>query len=190
VGLAENNPLCFPRSLPASLSGPVFLAGPPSFPWLYIAPRPIARAVLKRLRDAVRRHDSCHAFRVQHHLFSHGHLTKNCSPHRAQRFSPPDKSGRLESLKSQHRRVLKDSGVKPFVLYSMRHTMLTRLGEAGADAFAIQNIAGHSSILISQRYVHPTPEKLERAFTALELYNEQKRREADALKPTPMATLQ
>jgi integrase len=105
-------------------------------------------------------------------------------------FPAPTKSGRLESLKSQHRRALKDSGVKPFVLYTMRHTMLTRLGEAGADAFAIQNIAGHSSILISQRYVHPTPEKLERAFTALEAYNDQKRREADALKPAPTATLQ
>jgi site-specific recombinase XerD len=63
------------------------------------------------------------------------------------------------------------SAQKPFVLYSLRHTMLTRLGEAGADTFAIQKIAGHSSILVSQRYVHPTPERLESAFAALEAYN-------------------
>ncbi|MEI9812921.1 MAG: tyrosine-type recombinase/integrase [Acidobacteriota bacterium] len=37
-----------------------------------------------------------------------------------------------------------------FVLHSLRHTMLTRLGEAGADAFTIKEIAGHSSITISQ----------------------------------------
>ena len=49
--------------------------------------------------------------------------------------------------------------------------MLTRLGEAGADAFSIQKIAGHSSIVVSQRYVHPTPERLENAFAALEAYN-------------------
>jgi site-specific recombinase XerD len=49
--------------------------------------------------------------------------------------------------------------------------MLTRLAESGADAFAIQKIAGHSSILISQRYVHPTPERIEGAFTMLEAYN-------------------
>jgi len=86
-------------------------------------------------------------------------------------FPAPTKSGRAESLKSQHAKALKDSKVKPFVLYSLRHTMLTRLGEAGADAFAIQKIAGHSSIVVSQRYVHPTPERLENAFAALEAYN-------------------
>jgi hypothetical protein len=45
--------------------------------------------------------------------------------------------------------------------------MLTRLGEAGGDAF-IMRIAGHSSIAISQRSVHPSPESVERAFARLE----------------------
>lgn len=92
-------------------------------------------------------------------------------------FPAETKSGRVESLKSQHARALKDSNVAHFVLYSLRHTMLTRLGEAGADAFAIQTVAGHSSILISQRYVHPTPERIENAFSALEVYNSRKTKE-------------
>jgi site-specific recombinase XerD len=58
--------------------------------------------------------------------------------------------------------------------------MLTRLGEAGADAFSIQNIAGHSSITISTRYVHPTPERIEGAFTALEAYNARKEEQLKA----------
>lgn len=41
------------------------------------------------------------------------------------------------------------------VLHSTRHTFCTRLGNRGCDAFTIQNLAGHSSIVISQRYVHP-----------------------------------
>ena len=49
--------------------------------------------------------------------------------------------------------------------------MLTRLGEAGVDAFTIMRIAGHSSITVSQRYVHPTPESLESAFEKLESYS-------------------
>jgi integrase len=57
---------------------------------------------------------------------------------------------------------------KDFVLHSLRHTMLTRLGETGADAFTIMRIAGHSSITVSQKYVHPTPETLELAFERLE----------------------
>ena len=40
---------------------------------------------------------------------------------------------------------------KEFVLHSLRHTMLTRLGEAGAEAFTTMKIAGHSSVTVSQR---------------------------------------
>lgn len=58
-----------------------------------------------------------------------------------------------------------------FVIHSLRHTMLTRLGEAGVDAFTIMRIAGHSSITVSQRYVHPSSEAMERAFERLEALN-------------------
>jgi integrase len=67
-----------------------------------------------------------------------------------------------------------------FVIHSLRHTMLTRLGEAGADAFTIMRIAGHSSVTVSQRYVHPTPEGMERAFERLEDLNAVKFQEAEA----------
>jgi integrase len=40
-----------------------------------------------------------------------------------------------------------------FVLHSLRHTMLTRLGESGVHAFTIMRIAGHSNIVVSQRYI-------------------------------------
>jgi integrase len=69
---------------------------------------------------------------------------------------------------------------KEFVVHSLRHTMLTRLGEAGADAFTIMKIAGHSSVTVSQRYVHPTPEGMERAFERLEELNAAKFAEAKA----------
>jgi integrase len=92
-------------------------------------------------------------------------------------FAAPTPSGHIQSMQSQHRRALKDSGVSRFELYCFRHRALTRLGEAGADAFSIQKIAGHSSVLISQRYQHPTPERIESAFTALENYNRRKESE-------------
>ena len=69
---------------------------------------------------------------------------------------------------------------KDFVVHSLRHTMLTRLGEAGADAFTIMRIAGHSSVSVSQRYVHPTPEGMERAFARLEKLNAVKYEQAEA----------
>ena len=58
-----------------------------------------------------------------------------------------------------------------FVLHSLRHTFLTRLGESGAGAFEIMKIAGHANVTISQRYVHPTPESQEKAFERLETLN-------------------
>src|SRR5438128_8744317 len=58
--------------------------------------------------------------------------------------------------KKQHVKALKLSGVRDFVLYSLRHTFLTRLGESGCDAWTLARIAGHSSIAISARYVHPS----------------------------------
>jgi integrase len=58
-----------------------------------------------------------------------------------------------------------------FVIHSLRHTMLSRLGEAGVDGFTIMRIAGHSSVTVSERYVHPANEALERAFERLEAAN-------------------
>ena len=56
------------------------------------------------------------------------------------------------------------------VLHSTRHTALTDLGAAGADAFTIQAVAGHSSVTTSQRYVHPVPEPMIRAIARLDAY--------------------
>jgi integrase len=74
-----------------------------------------------------------------------------------------------------------ENPITPFRLYDLRHTFLTRLGEVNTDPFTIQKIAGHASIIMSQRYVHPTPERLEDAFARLETYNQAK----IAPKPNP-----
>jgi integrase len=59
------------------------------------------------------------------------------------------------------------AGVKPFEPYCLRHTALTRLAEAGCDAFTLAKIAGHSSIIMTQRYCHPQAEAIERAFAKI-----------------------
>jgi hypothetical protein len=41
-------------------------------------------------------------------------------------------------------------------------------GKAGADAFTIMKLAGHSSFTISQRYAHSTGETIKLAFDRLE----------------------
>ena len=82
-------------------------------------------------------------------------------------WSAPTHSGHVEasSLKKQHQKAKRKSKVRPFVLYSLRHTFLTRLGESGCDAWTLARIAGHSSVGISSRYVHPSQDAV---LTALE----------------------
>jgi integrase len=78
----------------------------------------------------------------------------------------------VSSLDHQHRPLRANLNLPgEFVLHSLRHTYGTRLGEAGADAFTIMRLMGHSSVTVSQRYVHPTPEGLERAVERLEALN-------------------
>jgi hypothetical protein len=45
-------------------------------------------------------------------------------------------------------------------------------GESGADAFTIMRLMGHSSVTVSQKYVHPTPETMERAVQRLQSMNQ------------------
>jgi integrase len=85
----------------------------------------------------------------------------------------PTKSGHIDhfSLRKQHQRALRASGVRPFVLYSLRHTFLTRLGESGCDAWTLARIAGHSSVAISSRYVHPSEDAILDAMARLGGHN-------------------
>ncbi len=79
------------------------------------------------------------------------------------------RSGHVEpnSIYGQHLKALETSKVRPFVLYSLRHTFLTRLGESGCDAWTLARIAGHSSVAVSSRYVHPSEDRVLEAISRL-----------------------
>jgi integrase len=79
----------------------------------------------------------------------------------------------IYTLEDQHRRMRQALKLPAdAVIHSFRHTFGTRLGESGADAFSIMKAMGHSSVTISQRYVHPTPEAMERVWTRLNDLNQ------------------
>lgn len=87
-------------------------------------------------------------------------------------FPNTSKAGHIngDAVKEQHKKALDDSGVPDFVPYTLRHTALTRLGEAaGGNVFVLAKIAGHSSITVTQRYVHPQAEAISRVFAASQL---------------------
>jgi len=88
-------------------------------------------------------------------------------------WSAPTRSGHFEksTLKKQYKKALRLSKVRPFVLYSLRHTFLTRLGESGCDAWTLARIAGHSSVAMSARYVHPSEDAVLAALDRLSGHN-------------------
>ncbi len=78
--------------------------------------------------------------------------------------------GRVDGQHARTRKLLKLG--KEFVVHFLRHTFGTRMGEDGADAFEIKRPMGHSTVAVSQLYVHPSPESLERDLERLESLNE------------------
>lgn len=89
------------------------------------------------------------------------------------------RSGHMEpsTIRKQHAGVFctlseeaiekNEKPMRPFVLYSLRHTFLTRLGQSGCDIWTLARIAGHASISISSRYVHPSEDTILDAISRL-----------------------
>jgi len=75
------------------------------------------------------------------------------------------------TLQHQMQRTCRKLKLEGLSLHSFRHTFGTRLGEAGASAHVIKQLMGHSSITVSQRYVHKLTESVERAMAAMEEAN-------------------
>ena len=82
----------------------------------------------------------------------------------------PTRSGHADhgTVKKQHLRALKLSKVRAFVLYSFRHTFLTRLASSGCDAWTLARIAGWSNISQSTTYVHPSEDSVLDAMAQLQ----------------------
>lgn len=57
---------------------------------------------------------------------------------------------------------------KQFVVHMLRHTCASRLAQAGKNAPFIMNWMGHSSIMVTQRYMHLSPRTMDEGIEALE----------------------
>ena len=74
------------------------------------------------------------------------------------------KSGKnVTEIKRSFRTALKKAGIKGVTLHTLRHTFATQAVECGVDLRTLQELLGHRSILMTQRYCHPRPEVKRRA---------------------------
>jgi integrase len=94
---------------------------------------------------------------------------------------PSRKGGHIKSCRS-HDDLIKKLHLD-VRLYDFRHTFGTRAAMAGVDLPTLKELMGHSTIVLTMRYVHPTPEHKIRAVEKLQHFNEQ------ALYPTISPTV-
>lgn len=83
-------------------------------------------------------------------------------------FPSPKSGGRLDNVKRSFTRAIKVAGVRDFHFHDLRHTAATRMADAGADAFTLMKILGHSDIRMTARYTHATDGALRRAVEKLD----------------------
>ncbi len=79
------------------------------------------------------------------------------------------------TLKKQHRRAVRSSGVQPFVIYSLRHSFATRIAPH-VDAWTLCKIMGWSSLAVAMTYIHANEKNVLAAFSG------QENRHADELQ--------
>lgn len=78
----------------------------------------------------------------------------------------------LTTAHAGHRMALKGAGIVPGIrLYDFRHTFGSRSAMAGVDLPTLKELMGHSTITMTMRYVHPTPEHKREAVRKLERFN-------------------
>ena len=72
-----------------------------------------------------------------------------------------------DTVKKLHYAALKESNIPPFPPYILRHTALTGFAKK-TDAFTLAKLAGHSSVTMTDRYVHPEMQRVRAALGVTE----------------------
>lgn len=84
-------------------------------------------------------------------------------------LKPAGRIFEIESFKSSWRSACRDAEISDLRFHDLRHTFATRLADAGADAFTIAALLGHSGIVMASRYTHATDQGKREAVTALKM---------------------
>ena len=73
----------------------------------------------------------------------------------------------IRNVKTAFSAAVRRAGLKGLRFHDLRHTAASKMVEAGIDLVTVSKILGHSTIQMTMRYAHPTPENMRRAVETL-----------------------
>lgn len=83
-------------------------------------------------------------------------------------FPSPRTGVRLDDIKRSFGSAVREAKIDNLRFHDLRHTSATRMADAGADAFTLMRILGHSDIRMTSRYTHATDSAIRRAVETLD----------------------
>ncbi len=104
-------------------------------------------------------------------------------------FHNPVTKEPLKSIRSSFKTARKRAEIKYLRFHDLRHTAATRMVEAGVDLVTVSRMLGHSTIQMTMRYAHPTPENMRLAVSKLGEFYEQTRQKVDTVEIKKPATV-
>jgi len=82
-------------------------------------------------------------------------------------FFNAETKAHVKDIKTAFKAACRRAEIKGVRLHDLRHTAASKMIEAGADLVTVSKILGHSSIQMTMRYAHPTPENMRLAVSKL-----------------------
>ena len=74
----------------------------------------------------------------------------------------------IKDVRTAYKNACERAGIKNLRFHDLRHTFATRLVLSGVDLATVSKLLGHSTIQMTMRYSHPTPEALKNAVSKLD----------------------
>lgn len=72
--------------------------------------------------------------------------------------------GMIAEIKTGFCAAVREADIQDFCFHDLRHTFATRLAAAGVDVFAIRDLLGHATTVMSSDYTHTSPERRREAI--------------------------
>jgi integrase len=97
-------------------------------------------------------------------------------------FFNPETKSHVQDIKTGFKAACRRAEIKGLRIHDLRHTAASWMVEAGVDLVTVSRILGHSSIQMTMRYAHPTPENMRRAVEKLAEITDQTRQKVDTVE--------